>query len=371
MELLASGSYPQITITEYGQAMENYARVAREVASNKTVRAVSPFIFGPVLVETQGGTNRPALQDAPMLRGIDPRTSGILDNLSNEIVAGTFDLSGNGLLVGSDFADNMQLQVGDHLSIYSAREIKEMKEARNRNEEEAILPDDYEVRGIFDTGYYDYNSRVIITSIENAQDLFDLGDSVHGLFVTLANPYQAPMVKAQLQQSLGDNFSVTTWMEQNSAILGALAVEKNLMFYIMFFIVIVAAFGITCTLITFVVMKTPEIGLMKAVGASNNQVMAIFVIQSVIVSVFGVVCGVSLGLLAVAYRNSFLHLMDRLTGFELFPASIYGFGALPAVIVPRDILVICGGSLLICLLAAVLPARHASKMNTVKALHHD
>jgi lipoprotein-releasing system permease protein len=160
-------------------------------------------------------------------------------------------------------------------------------------------------------------------------------------------------------------------MEQNSVILGALMVEKNLMFYIMFFIVVVAAFGITCTLITFVVMKTREIGLMKAVGASNNQVMSIFVFQSIIVSVFGVVCGVSLGLAAVFYRNDFLHLMNRLTGFELFPASIYGFGELPAVIVPRDILIICGGSLVICLLAAVLPARHASKMNTVEALHHE
>ena len=365
------GFNAHLTVAKYGQAMNDYAQVEREVASNKNVRAVSPFILGPVLVETQGDTNRPALQDAPMLRGIDPQSGEKINDLSHQIRRGTFDLSGHGLLVGMDFADNMQLQVGDHLSIYSEREIKKIRDSLKNKQDYSSLPDDYEVRGIFDTGYYEYNSRVIITSLENAQDLFDLDDSVHGLFVTLDDPYQAPAVKMQLMQSFGENFSVMTWMDQNSTILGALVVEKNLMFYIMFFIVIVAAFGITCTLITFVVMKTPEIGLMKAVGASNNQVMMIFVFQSIIVSVFGVVCGVSLGLLAVAYRNDFLHLMNRLTGFELFPASIYGFGALPAVIVPRDILVICGGSLLICLLAAVLPARHASKMNTVKALHHE
>jgi lipoprotein-releasing system permease protein len=144
-----------------------------------------------------------------------------------------------------------------------------------------------------------------------------------------------------------------------------------MMFYIMFFIVIVAAFGITCTLITFVVMKTREIGLLKAVGASNRQVMMVFVIQSEIVSIFGVATGVTLGLFAVYLRNDFLHFMNRWTGFELFPASIYNFSELPALIVPGDILIICGGSLLICLLAAILPSRHASKLNTVEALHHE
>jgi lipoprotein-releasing system permease protein len=118
-------------------------------------------------------------------------------------------------------------------------------------------------------------------------------------------------------------------------------------------------------------MKTRDIGLMKAVGASNRQVMFVFVIQSVIISIFGVVTGLGLGLLALHYRNEFLHLMNHLTGFELFPASIYGFNDLPALIIPSDITIICGGSLVICLLAAVLPARHASKMNTVEALHHD
>jgi lipoprotein-releasing system permease protein len=118
-------------------------------------------------------------------------------------------------------------------------------------------------------------------------------------------------------------------------------------------------------------MKTREVGLLKAVGASNRQVMTIFVIQSIIVSVFGVASGVTLGLLAIYIRNDFLHFMNQLTGFELFPASIYGFSELPALIIPGDIVIICGGSLLICLLAAILPARHASKMNTVTALHHE
>ena len=159
-------------------------------------------------------------------------------------------------------------------------------------------------------------------------------------------------------------------MQENSQFLDAIIVEKNMMFFLLFFIVIVAAFGITCTLITFVMMKTREIGLMKAIGASNQQVMFVFVIQSMVISVFGVATGVGLGCSRYD-RNDFLHFMNRLTGFELFPASIYGFSELPAIVNLRDIAIICGGSFLICLRAAILPARHASKMKPVEALRYE
>jgi lipoprotein-releasing system permease protein len=90
-----------------------------------------------------------------------------------------------------------------------------------------------------------------------------------------------------------------------------------------------------------------------------------------IISLFGIAAGLGLGLLAVHFRNDFLHYMNHLTGRTLFASSIYGFGDLPAVIIPGDIAIICGGSLVICLLAAVLPSWHASKMKTVEALRHD
>jgi lipoprotein-releasing system permease protein len=351
--------------------MPDYARIANVIASNKNVRSVSPVVMGKVLVETQPETNQQAAVDAPILRGVDPRTAGSASVLPQSMLEGKFDLSGRGVVIGSEFARNLRLHVGDRLSIYSPHDIEQMRKNRGKENEEAILPEDYEVRGIFDVGYYEFNTLFIVTSLENAQDLYDLGDSVHELEVMLTDPYQAAEVKRQLEQTLGYEFTASTWMEQNSTMLNAILVEKKVMMYIMFFIVVVAAFGITCTLITFVVMKTSEIGLMKAVGASHNQVMFVFVIQSVIVSVFGVASGLGLGLFALYIRNDFLHVMDRLTGFELFPASIYGFSELPALIIPSDIVIICGGSLVICLLAAILPARHASKMNTVEALRHE
>jgi len=352
------------------QTMKDYAVVMSIVASNQQVRGVSPFVMGQVLVEAQADTEQ-SLVGAPWVRGIDPQTEGRVSILPASIVQGTFDVSGHGLLVGAEFARSLRLHVGDKVAIYSPRDLAKMKKKRGKEPEEAILPEDYEVRGIFDVGYYEYNASVIVTSLENAQDLYDLNNTVHGLLVMLHDPYQAAAVRAQLEQSLGSEFRISIWTEENSAILGALVVEKNMMFYLLFFIMIVAALCIMSALITFVVQKTREIGMLKALGATNVQVASLFLGQSAIVGTVGVVAGFGLGMLALAYRNDFLHFMNRITGFELFPASIYGFAELPALIIPGDIALICGSALLICLLAGVLPAWNASRLQPVEALRHE
>jgi lipoprotein-releasing system permease protein len=370
------GFSAHLTVRESGATMNNYPQVAGVIAANKNVRGVSPFILGPVLVETQGDSNRPSMQDAPMLRGVDPANEGKVSRLPQEIIRGTFDLSGRGVVVGVDFANNLQLQVGDTLSIYSIREIKKMKEAREHKREITILPDDYEVRGIFDTGYYEYNARIIVTSLANAQDLYDLEDSVHGLFVMLDDPYQAELVKTQLDQTLnsklsGGTFYAQSWMDDNSGILSALVVEKNVMFYLLFFIVLVAALCILSAQITFVIQKTREIGMLKALGATQFQISGIFLAQSAIIGVIGVAAGYGLGMLAVLYRNEFLHFMRRATGWELFPKSVYGFGELPALIMPSDVAIICLSSFVICLLGGLLPAVRAGRLKPVEALRYE
>ena len=365
------GFNAHLTVSQAGRTMKDYERVANAIAQNQNVLGVSPFVFGPVLIETQGDTNRPALQDAPMLRGVDPATEGKVSRLPGYVVDGKFDLSGRGILVGSDFAENLHLAVGDHLSIYSAREIKKMKAAHDRKQDEAILPDDYEIKGIFSSGYYEYDARVVVVSLENAQDLYDLNDSVHGLFAMLKDPYQAAAVKAELSRALGGEYFVSTWMEQNSGILNALVVEKNVMFYLLFFIVLVAALCILSAQITFVIQKTREIGMLKSLGATRLQISGIFIFQSAVIGVIGVASGLALGMLALIYRNPFLHFMNRMTGFELFPQSVYGFSGLPAIIKPGDVAIICISSFIICLLGGVLPAIRAGRLKPVEALRYE
>jgi lipoprotein-releasing system permease protein len=148
-------------------------------------------------------------------------------------------------------------------------------------------------------------------------------------------------------------------------------VEKNVMFYLLFFIMIVAALCILSALITFVVQKTREIGMLKALGATDMQVSGLFLSQSGFVAAVGDLAGFGLGMLALSYRNEFLHVMNRLTGFELFPASIYGFSELPALIVPRDIALICGSAFLICLLGGIIPSWRAGRLEPIAALRYE
>ncbi|MGA2685589.1 MAG: ABC transporter permease [Verrucomicrobiota bacterium] len=365
------GFNAHLRIASRGETMENYDAVMDLVTANKNVVGVAPYVLGPVLMETEPANDEQPYFAVPYVRGADPTRENSVSVLPQSIIAGKFDLSRRGLVIGTALAQSLNLAVGDRVSIYSPNDLKKMKEHQGKPDQEAVLPDDYTVTGIFDVGYYDYNYSVAVTSLGNAQDLYNLGASVHGLMVMLRDPYQAVAVSNELATALGPSYTITTWMQENSAILGALIVEKNVMFYLLFFIVIVAALCILSAQITFVVQKTREIGMLKALGATNLQISGVFLTQSAIIGVLGVLAGYGLGILALTYRNEFLHFMNHWTGFELFPASIYGFSALPAVIAVRDIVVICSSSFIICILGGVLPAWRAGRLKPVEALRYE
>jgi lipoprotein-releasing system permease protein len=361
------GFNADLRITKRGDIMEDYAAVMNRISKNPEVRGVAPEIMGQVLVKTQTDTNKPLIR-GPLMRGIDPKYESKVSDLTTNIVAGHLDFENHGVVVGSEFAREMNLHLGDRLAIYSPDMLQKWEASQGK---EAVLPEDYVVTGIFDVGYYEYNQNVILLSLEAAQELWRLDAGVHMVLVKLRDPFQAETVRKQLLSELGPDYDIRPWTELSSTLLDALAVEKNVMFYLLFFIMIVAAFGIMNSLITFVVQKTREIGVLKALGATRAQVLWIFLSQSLFVGTMGVVSGFSLGLLAVHYRNEFLHAMRRWTGLELFPASIYNFTDLPALLDPRDILLICGSTLVICLLAGLVPAWIAGRLRPVEALRHE
>jgi lipoprotein-releasing system permease protein len=365
------GFNAHLKIFAQGKPMENYSPVINLVASNKNVRGIAPFVLGQVLVVTQPAEGQPKLTGAPWVRGVDVERESSVSVLPKSLVAGKFDLSGRGIVVGSQFAGNLNLSVGDRISIYSPADLAKMEKRQGNADAEAVLPDDYEVRGIFDVGYFEYNANIVVTSLENAQELYNLDDNVHGLMVMLNDPYQAPQVRRDLATALGPNYTISIWTEENSGILNALLVEKNVMFYLLFFIVLVAALCILSAQITFVVQKTREIGMLKALGATNLQISGVFLGQSAIIGALGVISGYGFGMLAITYRNEFLHFMNRMTGFELFPASIYQFSELPAIVDPHDIAIICGLSFVICIFGGVLPAIRAGRLKPVEALRYE
>jgi lipoprotein-releasing system permease protein len=365
------GFNAHLKIYAQNKPLENYPAMMNLVASNKNVRGVAPFVMGQVLMVTQPAEGQSKLTGAPWVRGVDVAREGSVSVLPQSLIAGTFDLSGRGLVVGSQFAGNLNLAVGDQVSLYSPADLAKMEKQRGKKEEEAVLPDDYTIRGIFNVGYNEFDANIVVTSLENAQALYGLEDTVHGLMVMLHDPYQAAQVRRELTAALGPEYMMPLWTEENSAILNALLVEKNVMFYLLFFIVLVAALCILSAQITFVVQKTREIGMLKALGATHLQISGVFLSQSAIIGVLGVISGYGLGMLALIYRNEFLHFMNRLTGFELFPASIYQFSELPAIIDPHDITLICGLSFVICLLGGLLPALRAGRLKPVEALRYE
>ena len=195
-------------------------------------------------------------------------------------------------------------------------------------------------------------------------------DVAHMIWAETDQPLDLKLIKAGLQQKLGAGFHIGTWEDLNPVLLAQVEVEKMVTQFLMFFIVIVAAFGIASSLIIFGVQKTKEIGLLKALGATNGQVSNVFLIQSAVVGVLGTAFGVGLGMLVLKYRNEFLGFM-RGKGVELFPEKLYGFRELPAQIVQSDVLIICGVSVVICVVAGLLPAWNAARLQPVEALRNE
>ncbi len=356
---------------EQDQSLTNCETVMRTVAANPDVIGVSPFIRTVVLLKTEPESGR-SRSFPPALMGVDPESVGHVSVLPRSIVAGSFDLADNGLLVGREFASSLGLDLGSRVALYSGSSVEKMEAGIGKTNAEVVLGEDFTVRGIFDVGFPDYNSSVIIASLADTRKLLDMPEnSAQALQVKLRDPFLAEKVKDGLEKVLPGDLGVYTWRQENSAIFSALAVEKNTMFYVLFFIMIVAAFGIVNCQITFVVQKTREIGILKALGASQRQILWLFLSQSLVVGVLGVGLGLGSAMLALHYRNEFLALMRHVTHLELLPASIYHVYDLPASIQAEDVAFICGTAFVTCVLAGLFPAWKASRLQPVEALRHE
>jgi lipoprotein-releasing system permease protein len=349
------------------EPLNDWQELVKIIRQNPAVAGVAPTVFSKVMIETQPNSG-PGLIEAPIVRGIAPEFESTVSDVLDDVVFGEPDLEGKTMLVGADFASVLGLRVGDRLAVYSHHALRRMKESKGG---ELVPADDFLITGIFDAGMFDYNYNVVITDLGNAQDLLGYEDAVSAVAIRLKDPMEVSAVRAELQLKLGAGYRIRTWMEDNRTILTALQVEKNMMFYILFFIMIVAAFGIMNSQITFVVQKTKEIGMLKALGTSRLSIVILFLTQSFVVGVFGVSVGFGMGILMLKYRNEFLDLMNHWTGLELFPASTYQFSRLPAVIDSGDITIICGSALIICVLAGVIPAWTAARLRPVQALRNE
>ena len=343
------------------------------------VVATAPFVQGPVIVEFH---NR---RLAPLIRGVDPEQEEKVIPLQRFIKYGRLDLEGESTVLGIELARKLGVSIGDKVTIYSPGNlgqvldsIKKLENAKGEEEKKAIdelrdviLPKELTVTGIFETGHYLHDSEFLLVPVYVGQELYGLGDALHGITVKTDNPYGAERVKQEIQQFLEPPAYAQTWIDMNRQYFEAVRLERTVMFFLLFFIVIVAAFGIMSTLITVTVQKRHEIGIVKALGANIAQIIWVFLGQGTIVGLFGTVTGLGLGMTLIRYRNEFSRWLASTLHIEIFPREVYQFSSIPAEVIPHDVAIICISAFLICSFAALIPAYFAARLDPVKALRYE
>jgi ABC-type lipoprotein release transport system permease subunit len=162
-----------------------------------------------------------------------------------------------------------------------------------------------------------------------------------------------------------------TWMELHGALLNAVAMERQMMYFLMLFMLVLAGFCIMTTMITSVYQKRSEIGLLKAVGATEWQISKIFLVQGAIVGLLGIALGLSSGFLIVEFRNGILGFLGDKLGLQMLSEEVYKFEGLPATRTWSDTLSIAFGAIVACVCASIIPAFIASRMEPAEALRTD
>jgi len=376
---LLLGFEPHVTLTQdspyEGEEPSDWRLVQELAARQPGVVSVTPMAQGYVVLDAGD-----ELEPMPVMGFRPEAAEALISRLRKHLKEGEFNLEEDNILLTDKMANKLGVKLGDVITVNSAQNVQHMvnslehleeekdEAARDAAYEEAyIIGSDLTVAGILrgdtagERGYL---------PLHLAQELFGLEGRVSGINLELADPEAAPAVAQALELSgeLPGDWYAGTWQDGAAQRLQEVENQQSLLYFLLLFIVMVAAICVMNTTITVTVQKRREIGILTALGIRQGQVVGIFLAQALVVAVLGVALGVGLGALVLAYRNDARTWIAELTGRDFFPQDIYFLSSIPSKIVVADLLSVCGMAVALCLLAALIPAWVAARVDPAVAL---
>jgi lipoprotein-releasing system permease protein len=341
-----------------GSGIEEYRELLSQLSSAPGVVASAPALYGVVLASNGNRSSQ------MVLKGVDAQAELRVGNLLGQVRQGSLaplehpgDSSASPpVVIGRVMAQTLGAQVGNSILLTSPQGHLTPFGMVPRYERFRIV-------GIFDSGFYDFDSNWAFTNLDAAQKILSLGDVVSVLEFKIDDIYQAPQIAAALQQQAGAEYGSTHWMEQNRALFNALSLEKTVTVITIGLIVFVAALNILISLVMMVMEKYRDIAVLVSMGARRDQIRRIFQLQGVIIGIAGTTLGL-IGGYILAWLGS-RHQLLRLN------PDIYSISYVPFNARLVDGLWVAGIALLISFLATLYPARNATRIAPAEALRYE
>ena len=302
------------------------------------------------------------------LRGYDLNFISESHFIYNKIKKGKLFSNKNEIIIGYALAKNLRLKIGDKIKIAIPKTDKTIFGNIPRFKTLNIV-------GIFNLGMYEYDSNFVFTNSEIANKLILINkESFNKIEVFIDDPNLIEKDQKIINKIINDNnlnFYTENWKQNNSALINALNIEKNVMFLILSLIIIVASMNIISGLIIFVKEKNKDIGILKTLGLSNYSLIKIFISIGFLIGLTGTFFGGLLGILFSTNITSIQNFIEKIFNTNLFSREIYYLSNLPSKLIFIEVFVVLLISIIICLIATTFPAIRSIKIDPIKSLKND